>query len=417
MVLDAVGRATPQDAPTFSRLEQARGLARSAVAETRRLAWSLRTATVNLELAPAIVEAEVAKLRQRMDLRPDVSIEGEERRVAPEIGSLLQRVLRVVIDNIVVHTHATVVRVLLAYHPEMLVVRVEDDGRGFDPQALTLQGSSMTGLGGVAERARQLGGTLRVESSVDSGTSVQVELPYTPTSVNRAGRIPPRQEPVPEAVAGGAPRIRTVIIDDHTMVREGLIHMLQDQPDLEVVGEAATGSDGLRLITELQPDVVLCDLQLPDLSGTEVISRVHAHFPEIRCLVVTTYDSDEFIYESMKAGAKGYVLKDVSAQELGDAVRAAARNESLLQPVVARKLVERFGELARQGGLVEPLTEREIDVLRSVASGQRNKEIAFELGLSESTIKTHLASIFGKLSVTTRTEAVARGRELGIIAL
>jgi DNA-binding NarL/FixJ family response regulator len=208
-----------------------------------------------------------------------------------------------------------------------------------------------------------------------------------------------------------------VLIDDHSMVREGLEHMLSDQPDLQVIGAAATGSEGLRIINELHPEVVLCDLQLPDISGVEVISRVRTLFPDIRCIIVTTYDHDDFIYEGIKAGAKGYVLKDVSSTELAEAVRAAARNESLLQPVVAGKLLERFGEMARQGDMVEPLTEREIGVLRALATGSRNKEIALQLSLSESTIKTHLASIFGKLGVTTRTEAVTRGRELGLIPL
>jgi DNA-binding NarL/FixJ family response regulator len=207
------------------------------------------------------------------------------------------------------------------------------------------------------------------------------------------------------------------LIDDHTMVREGLVHMLQDQPDLQVVGATSTGSDGLRLVEEMQPDVVLCDLQLPDIPGVEVISRLRVHFPSINCLVVTTFDSDDFIFDAIKAGAKGYVLKDVSAADLADAVRAVARNESLLQPIVARKMVERLGDLARQGDLVETLTDREVEVLQALAGGARNKEIAYQLGLSESTVKTHLASIFGKLGVTTRTEAVSRGRELGIIPL
>jgi DNA-binding NarL/FixJ family response regulator len=193
--------------------------------------------------------------------------------------------------------------------------------------------------------------------------------------------------------------------------------MLSEQADLKVIEAVSTGAEGLRLIADLKPDVVLCDLQLPDIPGTEVIARARAHFPDIRCLVVTTFDDEEYIYEAIKAGAKGYVLKDASSEELVDAVRAVARNESLLQPIVAHKLVERFGALARQGDMVEALTDREVEVLRALASGLRNKEIAFQLGLSESTIKTHLASVFGKLGVTTRTEAVSRGRELGLIPI
>jgi len=219
---------------------------------------------------------------------------------------------------------------------------------------------------------------------------------------------------VPEVVTG---HVRVVLIDDHTMVREGLVQILQNQPNITVVGVAASGSEGLRLIAEHHPEVVLCDLQLPDILGIDVIARVHVHFPDIRCLVVTTFDSDDLIYESIKAGAKGYVLKDVSSADLVAAVLAVARNESLLQPIVARKLVDRLGEIARQGDIVEALTEREIEVLQALANGARNKEIAFQMGLSESTIKTHLASIFGKLTVSTRTEAIARARELGLIAL
>jgi DNA-binding NarL/FixJ family response regulator len=295
---------------------------------------------------------------------------------------------------------------------------IEDDGKGFDPDEVDLLSAGRVGLAGVGERARVIGGSLRIESAADQGTRVWGIVPYSPTApVPKAKPVTAEAPPVTLSTADVTNRIRVVLIDDHSMVREGLERMLSDQPDLQVVGAAATGSDGLRIIKELQPDVVLCDLQLPDISGVEVISRVRTLFPDIRCVIVSTFDHDDFIYEGFKSGAKGYVLKDVSSTELAEAVRAAARNESLLQTVVAGKLLERFGEMARQGDMVEPLTEREIGVLRALATGSRNKEIALQLSLSESTIKTHLASIFGKLGVTTRTEAVTRGRELGLIPL
>jgi DNA-binding NarL/FixJ family response regulator/signal transduction histidine kinase len=418
MQLDLVVTTTPSDAPQRTRLEQAREMAREALAETRRTVWNMRPQNVNLQVPRTVLQEEVALFERRMQLKPEVVTAGEERQVTPDVGAVLQRLLRVTLENIWAHSEAEHVRILMDYGLQSLTLLIEDDGRGFDPDSVDLQGEGRVGLAGVAERVRSIGGTLRLESAADQGTRVQAELPYTAAPPARAPQPLSSEPAAPVKVAATTDAaIRVLLIDDHAMVREGLERMMQDQPDLRVVAAAANGTDGLRRIAELQPDVVLCDLQLPDMSGIEVISKVRTHYPDIRCLVVTTYDDDESIYEGFKAGAKGYVLKDVSASELASAVRAAARGESLLQPVVARKLVEGFGELARQGGIVEALTEREIEVLRALASGARNKEIAFSLGLSESTIKTHLASIFGKLNVTTRTEAVAKGRELGLISL
>ena len=425
MLLDTLARATPEDAPIHERLEQTRALAREAVAETRRVVWNLKPAGEIQETPRAVVEREINSFERRTGIRPELIAAGEERPVAPEIAAAVQRLIHEALQNAASHSNATRVRILLDYGLKILSLQIEDDGEGSDPEALDLGADSKIGLAGVAERIRLVGGSVRIESAAGMGTRVHAELPYTPTAPAQLVQPQPRaadrelgRQPASNSAARpSANRIRAVLIDDHTVVREGLVRMLQDQPDLEVVGAAATGSDGLRMIAEHRPDVVLCDLQLPDMSGAEVIARVRAHFPEIPCLVVTTYDNDESIYESVKAGAKGYVLKDVTAAELGDAVRAASRNESLIQPIVARKLVDRLGEMARQGQLIEPLTDRELGVLQALAGGSRNKEIAFELGLSESTIKTHLASIFGKLNVTTRTEAVTRGRELGLISL
>ena len=424
MLLDTLARATPADAPTHERLEQTRVLAREAVAETRRVVWNLKPVDDVQEAPRAVVEREIGSFARRTGIQPELIAAGQEQPVTFDIAAVVQRLIHEALKNVESHSNASRVRILLDYGLKILSVQIEDDGEGFDPEAVDLGGDGKIGLAGVAERVRLVGGSMRIESAAGMGTRVHAELPYSATAP--AHRVQPqartdrdsgRQPGTSTAARSHSDRIRAVLIDDHTVVREGLVRMLQDQPDLEVVGAAATGSDGLRLIAEHRPDVVLCDLNLPDMSGAEVIARVHAHFPEIPCLVVTTYDNDEFIFDSVKAGAKGYVLKDVTAAELGNAVRAAARNESLLQPLVARKLVDRLGELARQGQLIEPLTDRELGVLQALAGGSRNKEIAFELGLSESTIKTHLASIFGKLNVTTRTEAVTRGRELGLISL
>jgi DNA-binding NarL/FixJ family response regulator/signal transduction histidine kinase/PAS domain-containing protein len=417
MQLDLVFRGLQGDSVLRGRVEQARSIARTALNEARRTVWNLRTGSADLSNVHALFQEECMQLEQLAAIHPDIIMVGEQRAVAPEIGSVLQRLARVTLENVRAHSHAKQVRILIEFESQRLRVTIEDNGQGFDPEKVDIEGQSRVGLAGATERVRHVGGSLRIESATGHGTRVIAELPYAPAEPTILTSHPGTAAAsiVPAELTG--PVTRILLIDDHTMVRQGLERMLQDQPDLMVIGSEATGADGLRRIAELQPDVVLCDLQLPDMSGVEVIAKTRTHFPQVKCLVVTTYDSDDYIYEGIKAGAKGYVLKDVSSDELVKAVRAAAQGESLLQPVVAKRLVEKFADMARQDGAVEALTEREVEVLKALASGARNKEIAFDLGLSESTIKTHLASIFGKLSVTTRTEAVARGRELGLLSL
>jgi DNA-binding NarL/FixJ family response regulator/signal transduction histidine kinase len=417
MQLDALAGAVQPDSPLFDRLVQTRNMGRAAAAETRRLVWNLRPASVDLSKPRVVVQEEAGRFERRANLTPHVDVVGEDRPISSEIGAVIQRLMQVALENVTRHSEATQVHILLHFGLHGLSLQIEDDGEGFDPESIN-KSAGRLGLASVTERARQVGGSLRIESAAGHGTRVQLELPFNPAPPIPRARVsepPPSHETREEVGAAGS--IRIVLIDDHAMVREGLTRMLSEQADFRVLEAVSTGTDGLRAIADLRPDVVLCDLQLPDIPGTEVIARARAHFPDIRCLVVTTFDDDENIYEAIKAGAKGYVLKDASAEDLVDAVRAVARNESLLQPVVAHKLVQRLGALARQGDMVETLTEREVEVLRALAGGLRNKEIAFQLGLSESTIKTHLASIFGKLGVTTRTEAVSRGRELGLIPL
>ncbi|HEY8283414.1 MAG TPA: GAF domain-containing protein [Chloroflexota bacterium] len=417
MSIDALASSVPEDSPVRERLDEVRAMTRAAAAETRRLMWNLRPVAVDLREARTVVAEEAKRFERREGVHPQVSVVGDDRAVAAEIGAVIQRLTQVALENVTRHSGAEHVHILLHFGLHGLSVQIEDDGHGFDPETINVTGGRL-GLAGLSERARQVGGTLRIESASGHGTRVHLELPFAaaaPLPRPRPAAEKTVVAPEPNGAIGALTRI--VLIDDHAMVRDGLVRMLSEHEDLQVVRAASTGAEGLRLIGELRPDVVLCDLQLPDIAGTEVIARARAHFPDIRCLVVTTFDDDEKIYEAIKAGAKGYVLKDATTEELVEAVRAVARNESLLQPVVAHKLVERLGALARQGDMVETLTEREVEVLHALASGLRNKEIAFQLGLSESTIKTHLASIFGKLGVTTRTEAVGRGRELGLIPL
>jgi DNA-binding NarL/FixJ family response regulator len=204
--------------------------------------------------------------------------------------------------------------------------------------------------------------------------------------------------------------IRVLVVDDHPVVRSGLVGMLDVEADLSVVGEAGDGEEALLRVGELAPDVVLMDLRMPRLDGVGATSRIVAEHPGSRVLVLTTYDTDADIVRAVEAGATGYLLKDTPRRQLVDAVRAAARGETVLAPPVAARLVSRLRAPAP-----EQLTPRETEVLRAVSRGLSNAEIGRELFIGEATVKTHLLRAFAKLGVDDRTRAVTVAMERGIL--
>ncbi len=206
--------------------------------------------------------------------------------------------------------------------------------------------------------------------------------------------------------------IRVLIADDHPVVRTGLRGMLQTQSDIEVVGEAETGAQAVSLAGRLEPDVVLMDLQMPDLDGVSATQQICTRFSQIHVLVLTTYDTDADITRAIGAGAIGYLLKDTPREDLFRAIRAASRGESVLAPSVASRMMER---IRGPGDLT--LSAREIEVLAQVADGNTNQEIANALFISRATVKTHLVHIFSKLGVDDRTAAVTAALERGILRL
>ena len=209
--------------------------------------------------------------------------------------------------------------------------------------------------------------------------------------------------------------IKILIVDDHTLVREGLTTILSRQPDFDVVGEASDGVQAVDVARALHPDVILMDLRMPNMSGVEAMRRINAEDPDIKIIVLTTFDTDEYIFDAVEAGAKGYLLKDTSRDELFAAVRAVCKGESLIEPGVAARLITRFQELSQPDP--DSLSDREVQVLQLVARGSANKQIAAELLISESTVKTHIANIFSKMNVRHRTQAVTQALQKGIIKL
>ena len=211
--------------------------------------------------------------------------------------------------------------------------------------------------------------------------------------------------------------IKVLIVDDHTVVRDGLTTMFGRQGDFAVVGEARGGLEAVEKALELRPDVMLMDLRMPEMDGVEAMRRIRSQDSKVEFIVLTTFDTDEYIFDAIEAGAKGYLLKDTSREELFHAVRAVHRGESLIDPGVAARVLDRFAQLAREATPAEVLSEREMQAVRLMAGGAANKKIAATLSISESTVKTHVANIFQKLDANDRTEAVTQALRKGIIKL
>lgn len=212
-------------------------------------------------------------------------------------------------------------------------------------------------------------------------------------------------------------KIRVMITDDHPVVREGLSAMLSREKDIEVVAEAANGNEAIEKARDLKPDIVLMDLRMPEVDGVEAMRRIRTENPDIKFIVLTTYDNDEYIFQGIEAGARAYLLKDSPREEMFKAIRVVSEGGSMIEPAVAGKVLDRFAALSRQVQIPETLSEREVEILKLIAQGTSNKIIATSLNIGESTVKTHIQSIFNKLGVNDRTEAVTEAIKKGIITL
>jgi DNA-binding NarL/FixJ family response regulator len=220
--------------------------------------------------------------------------------------------------------------------------------------------------------------------------------------------------------------INVLLVDDQTLIRQGIRVLLEIEDGIQVVGQASNGIEALQQVEVLHPDVVLMDVRMPEMDGVTATRELSIRFPEIKVIILTTFEDDETVFEGLKAGARGYLLKDISSEEMAAAVRRVAAGEALIEPRLTRKVLAEFSRLASASerpaaaaapanALPVPLTERELEVLKALAHGLSNREISEQLVITEGTVKNHVSSLIDKLGVRDRTQAVLKGQELGII--
>ncbi len=215
-------------------------------------------------------------------------------------------------------------------------------------------------------------------------------------------------------------KIRILLADDHVLVREGTCKLLEREDDLRVVGEAGDGEEAVKLATKLRPDVAIIDIAMPKLNGIEATKRIKALCPATAVLILTAYDDDQYVFALLEAGAAGYLLKNVRGRDLIEAIREVNAGESVLHPAIARKVVDRFAHPPSkppEESVLGQLTERELEVLKLAAKGMNNKDIARHLSLSTRTIQAHLSTVFSKMQVGSRTEAVVQALQKGWFTL
>ena len=440
---------------------------RDGLAELEQLAreamYELRAAHDELPLAELLGVSLSDALSRILDetaeslgLSSRVSFSGEERSLPSYIERLLYRIVQEALYQVQQHRNARRLRFTFSYGRDEVQMSIEDDGtlsmsreetpvphfdtnesgylRDGGPDSGDLGESGRTGRGrnelrpyvDLRHRIEHLGGTLEVSTDVEKGTRVQARVPYAAPdaspSVGAARSAHQSIAPTPNApsatpplTATSTPQVRVLVVDHQSVSRAGLRRLLESYPDLYVICEAADGVQAVSETLELGPQVVLMDAHLPNGQSMEALKQIKQLNLDTRVLLLSAHEREEYLYETLRAGADGYVLKDIAPDELAQAVRTVARGEVLVQSQLAGRLLSRVGKQNRGGYLYEALTAREQEVLQLLARGLRNKEIAARLHVSERTVNFHLANIYQKLNVSGRTEALSRAIEQGLI--
>jgi len=413
---------------------------------------------------PEALSHAVEETAERLGLSSRISFSGEERPLPGYTESLLYRIAQEALYQVQQHTGTRKLRLVLTYGHDEVQMSIEHDGVAatpvddipappFAPPLVTTDAV----LNDLRQRIEHLGGSLEVSAETSQGGG---KLAPLPTRVSRGASLPPpsiqegqlsrfqarvpyehhpygrdssrpgspstwqegvmnharTNDPIPrgEATKDGE-RVRVLVVEAQAVTRAGLRRLLESYPDLQVLGEAADGVQAVSETLELGPQVVLMDMQLPNGQSLEALRQIKQLNLNTQVLLLSALDREEYLYEALRAGAGGYVLKDIAPDELAQAVRAVARGEVLVHPQLARRLLSQFSRQTRGNYPYEALTAREQEVLRLLARGLRNKEMAARLHVSERTINFHLANIYQKLNVSGRTEALSKALEQGLI--
>ena len=394
------GKAKDELEKTLDRADQ-------AIAEGRTAVYDLRSsATTTNDLAHALREVgnELATLDDSATFR--LVVEGPSRDLHPIIRDELYRISREALRNAFSHAHAHHIEAELIYADRQFRLRIRDDGQGIAPAIVEEGRPGHYGLPGMRERARQIGAKLTIWSGVGAGTEIELNLEG---SIAYGGTRPGRSRLRALSQEGRVAVIRILAVDDHVLLRDGIAALIANQSDMELVGEASNGHEAIELFRQHRPDVTLMDLQMPEMGGIDALSAIRAEFPEARIIVLTTYAGDVQVFRALKAGARAFLLKGLLRKELLDTIRAVHAGQKRLPPEIAAEIAEHATD--------DSLTPREIDVLRLIAGGNANKEIAARLSLTEETVKGHVKNILAKLEANDRTHAVTIGLKRGIIEI
>ncbi|MGZ5297231.1 MAG: response regulator [Actinomycetota bacterium] len=385
--------ADGKPAEATDALAEARMAAEAVFEETRRSVLGLAPSPLEGRSLEEALELELAWANRTGVVDARLVTAGTPIVPPPDVAHTLFRIAQEALTNAIRHAQATSVRIGVVYSTTGVTLLVQDDGAGFDRTQIEQDGEQQgLGLGGMAERARLLGGTLELDSTPGWGTRIRAWIP-SPFDAQDALR-PARP-------------VRVLVVDDHAVIRAGIVRLLASDPGLHVVGEAGSGAQAITEWRALRPDVVLMDLQMPDGDGIEAIARIRAEDATASIVAVTAFASDELVAGAFRAGARGYIGKEASEIELVRAVRAASRGEMVVSGPAAERLYSHLND----AGDVIAFTERERQVFGLLERGSTDREIAAELTISVKTVEKHVGSILRKLGAQNRTQAVARVRE------
>ena len=421
---DVANNRLPADSPAKSTVERGLELLKQVSEEGRNALRALRSpqsASDDMEVALSRLRTEFA-FPDSVDYR--VATLGEPRGLRPQIRDEVYLIAREAVVNAFRHSKASAIEVEVNYASRNLVIQVRDNGRGIDAQVLKTGREGHWGLASMRERAEKIGAKLDLLSRVNAGTEIRFAIPgklsFEETPPSRFRKWFMTLYPVVGKTAGGGidrgttevnetVRIGVLSVDDHVLVREGIAALINDQPDMRLVAQGSTGHEAIQRFRDHRPDVVLLDVRLPDMNGIDAMIAIRDEFPEARIIIVSSSEGDVEMQRALEGGARGYILKSMPPKDLLEAIRKVHAGKKAIPQEIAARLANHLGE--------EGLTTREIEILQQIAEGNRNRDIAERLFISEGTVKVHIQHIMEKLGANDRTQAITIAVRRGIIHL